>query len=262
MKVNLVVTAAGPNQGRAIPIVGAKFLIGRDPHCNLRPASQAISKQHCAIHIRNGQVFIEDLSSTNGTVVNNVVVEGEKPLMNGDEVRVGPLEFRVEIVPLPTPADGTPLPNKLTPLAADLGQPKPTAKSTPAQKPAAKSTPAQKPAPSNPAQKPVSGKSTPAQKPAATAPAPVPPPKLQPEPIKPASSEGDDAAAMLLGMDDEAPSGEQPNIPDGSTVMEIPLVDASGRLVTPPKPEKKSEAVESASAASDLLKKYFRRTSS
>ena len=60
MKVNLIVTAAGPNQGRAIPIAGEKFIIGRDPECNLRPASQAISKQHCALLVRGGKVFVLD----------------------------------------------------------------------------------------------------------------------------------------------------------------------------------------------------------
>ena len=40
MKVNLVV-ATGVHQGKVIPILGTEFLIGRDPQCQLRPASQA-----------------------------------------------------------------------------------------------------------------------------------------------------------------------------------------------------------------------------
>jgi pSer/pThr/pTyr-binding forkhead associated (FHA) protein len=228
MKVNLVVTAAGPNNGKAIPIAGAKFLIGRDPHCNLRPASQAVSKQHCAILVRDGQVYVQDMSSTNGTVVNDVPVQGEQELKDGDQLKVGPLDFTVQILPLPTPADGTPFPNKLKPLDS-----KATEKLRAATGPAA-----------------TGGKSTPAQKPVAPAP--------QKEKIATAS-EGDDAAAMLLSMEDDAPSGEQPEIPGGSTVMEIPTVDAAGRII-PPKKKENTEMAESSSAASDLLKKYFRRT--
>lgn len=236
MKVNLVVTASGPNQGRAIPIPGAKFLIGRDPHCQLRPASQAVSKQHCAIHIRNGQVIVEDFGSTNGTQVNDEPVQGERAVADGDKVKVGPLEFVIQIVPLPTPADGTPLPERL--------------KSPSTETTAQLRTAAGQPPKSAPAQKPAAAKSTPAQKPT---PAP-------PKPAPTSGGDADSAAAMLLSMEDDTPSGEQPSIPDGSTVMEIPAVDAAGRLIQPKKEEKK-EVAESASAASDLLKKYFRRTS-
>ena len=236
MKVNLVVTAAGPNQGRAIPVPGAKFLIGRDPQCNLRPASQAVSKQHCAIHVRDGRVYLEDFGSTNGSLVNDTPVVGEQEIKDGDELKIGPLEFKLQILAVPTPADGTPLPDKLK----AIGTP-PSGSSKPAQKPA--------------------GKSSVAQKPAAPAPKPKPAPAPNaPEPIAAVTGEADAAAAMLLSMDDDTPSGEDPHIPEGSTVMEVPAFDASGRPI-PKKPEKKEE-VESSSAASDLLKKYFRRTSS
>jgi predicted component of type VI protein secretion system len=222
MKVNLVVTTAGPNNGKAIPIVGAKFLIGRDSHCNLRPASQAISKQHCAILVRDGRVYVQDLSSMNGTLLNGTPVQGEAAVKDDDQLKVGPLEFKVQIIPMPTPADGTPLPDKLKALGG----------SSSAQKPVPRPSTAAKPVPA-----------------AATA--------ATPERI---GGDADDAAAMLLGMDDDTPSGEAPRIPDGSTVMEIPAVDASGRPIQPKKDEKKATA-ESSTAANDLLKKYFRRTS-
>jgi len=234
MKVNLVVTATGANNGKAIPIAGAKFLIGRDPNCNLRPASQAVSKQHCAILVRNGQVFVQDLSSTNGTVVNDTPVQGEQLLNDGDRLKIGPLDFKLQIVPSPTPMDGTPLPDKLKSLDSKTTEKIRTATGQPPTTPAVKSTPAQKPV--------------------------APAPQTQPEKI-PAAAEGDDAAAMLLSMDDDNPSGEQPSIPGGSTVMEIPAVDAAGRII-PPKKKENTEAAESSTAANDLLKKYFRRTSS
>ena len=80
-------------------------------------------------------------------------------------------------------------------------------------------------------------------------------------PAAAAEPHDDDAAAMLLGIDD-TPSGESPSVPEGSTVMEIPAVDAAGRPIPPKPAEKKAEAAESSNAAGDLLKRYFRRTSS
>ncbi len=226
MRVNLVVTTAGPNNGKAIPIAGAKFLIGRDPHCNLRPASQAISKQHCAILVRDGRVFVQDLSSMNGTLLNGTPVQGETAVNDGDELKVGPLDFKVQIIPLPTPADGTPLPDKLKSVGGSSSSQKPVTRSNPVQKPV-------------------------------TVPAPA---TAAAAPEKIGGGDADDAAAMLLGMDDDSPSGEAPSIPGGSTVMEIPAVDASGRPIQPKKDDKKASA-ESSTAANDLLKKYFRRTS-
>ena len=163
MKVNLIVTAAGPNQGRAIPIGGAKFVIGRDADCNLRPASQAISHKHCAVLIRDGKVFVLDLSSTNGTLVNDVVVSGEVEVNNGDRLKLGPLDFKIDIAALKPKTDSTPLPEALKAL-------------TPSSAEKLKAVVAAK------------------------VPAPV---KIPSTPATDESTEHDSAAAMLLGLDDE-----------------------------------------------------------
>jgi pSer/pThr/pTyr-binding forkhead associated (FHA) protein len=82
-------------QGRSIPIAHSEFLIGRDPDCQLRPASAMISKRHCAVLVKGSKVFVRDFESTNGTAINNQPVKGERELGNGDTLRVGPLEFKV-----------------------------------------------------------------------------------------------------------------------------------------------------------------------
>src|SRR6476659_4088687 len=97
MKLSLVVMTAGKSKGQAIPVNLPQFIIGRDPQCNLRPASAVISKRHCALLIKEGNVFVRDFNSTNGTLVNDVPVEGETPLKNDDVLKIGPLEFKVVI---------------------------------------------------------------------------------------------------------------------------------------------------------------------
>ena len=67
MKVSLVV-ASGAHEGKVIQITGPQFLIGRNPQCHLRPASQAISKNHCGVLVRDGKVYVKDFGSTNGTI--------------------------------------------------------------------------------------------------------------------------------------------------------------------------------------------------
>ncbi len=112
MKVSLVVMTAGKSKGQAVPVNLPQFIIGRDPQCNLRPASAVISKRHCAVLIREGQVFIRDFDSTNGTFVNDDPVKGEMPIHNDDVLKIGPLEFKVQVEAKPPSAKPTPPPAK------------------------------------------------------------------------------------------------------------------------------------------------------
>jgi pSer/pThr/pTyr-binding forkhead associated (FHA) protein len=123
MKISLMVLSAGKAAGQALAISGAQFIIGRDPQCNLRPASAMISKRHCAVIVKADQVFLRDFDSTNGTFVNDQQVKGEVPLKDGDILRVGPLSFKmvIEGAPAHTPAKQKPTPTPLpTPANADL----------------------------------------------------------------------------------------------------------------------------------------------
>jgi len=96
MKISLVV-AQGVHSGKVIPITTAQFLIGRDAHCNLRPASPAVSKQHCGIFLREDKVVVQDYGSTNGTLINGAQVVGECEINNDDKLKIGPLEFVIRI---------------------------------------------------------------------------------------------------------------------------------------------------------------------
>jgi len=96
MDVRLVV-ANGRNIGHVIPIAGAEFLIGRADDCHLRPRSDVISRYHCAILVKDAFVIVRDSSSKNGTFVNGRQVMGEQVLQHGDRLRVGQLEFDIDI---------------------------------------------------------------------------------------------------------------------------------------------------------------------
>ncbi len=88
----------GPHQGRRIPITVAEFQIGRDPLCHLRPSSKEVHWQHCTIVSRETGIYLRDDSQRGNTYLNRrQVVGGEMELMNGDRLRVGPLEFTVSV---------------------------------------------------------------------------------------------------------------------------------------------------------------------
>ena len=96
MDVRLVLQG-GKNHGQAIPVRGPKFLIGRAEECQLRPGSDLVSRQHCVILMAEGYVAIRDFGSRNGTHVNGERITGEHELKTGDKVKVGPLEFEVQL---------------------------------------------------------------------------------------------------------------------------------------------------------------------
>src|SRR5262245_11932964 len=119
MKLSLVVLSEGKTRGQAIPITLPQFLIGRDKECQLRPASELISKRHCAVLIRAGKAFVRDFDSTNGTFVNEEQVKGERQLNNEDILRAGPLKFRVVLEVTPPVNKPTPPPPKAAGAPAD-----------------------------------------------------------------------------------------------------------------------------------------------
>src|SRR5437016_12301108 len=89
MQITLIVLSEGKAKGKEIPVRAFPFLIGRDPQCQLRPASALVSKRHCAILLRENKVFVHDFQSTNGTFVNDRQIMGDIEIRRSEERRVG-----------------------------------------------------------------------------------------------------------------------------------------------------------------------------
>jgi pSer/pThr/pTyr-binding forkhead associated (FHA) protein len=96
MKIKLKVLK-GSNAGREVKIPTPKCLIGRSDECHLRPKSEAISRRHCVVFIKDGQVMVRDLGSKNGTYVNGKRVSEDVVVKSGDEVHFGPLGFELVV---------------------------------------------------------------------------------------------------------------------------------------------------------------------
>lgn len=108
MKISLVVLTAGKMMGKEIPITAAEFRIGKDPSCQLKPAT-GVSDKHCAFLVKQGKLFLVDLGSAEGTFVNDNKISVEVELKPKDKVKVGPLLFEVKIeAPAAKPAVAAP----------------------------------------------------------------------------------------------------------------------------------------------------------
>ena len=88
---------SGRSKGQEIRIPSNKFLIGRAEDCHLRPHSDLISRHHCVLLVEEGFCTVRDFNSRNGTFVNDEAVVGQRELHNGDRMKVGNLEFEVQL---------------------------------------------------------------------------------------------------------------------------------------------------------------------
>jgi len=87
----------GSHAGKEVKLPTPKCLIGRNDDCHLKPQSEAVSRRHCVIITTDTEVTVRDLNSRNGTHVNGEKITGDTVLLNGDVVKVGPLEFEMLI---------------------------------------------------------------------------------------------------------------------------------------------------------------------
>jgi pSer/pThr/pTyr-binding forkhead associated (FHA) protein len=98
MKVQLLVKI-GKQPRRRLTLRGSEAIIGRSRGNTVCIPSDDVSRKHCRLTISGNQVFIEDLQSTNGTYLNEELIEGIHEVLPRDQIRLGPVEFVIEFDP-------------------------------------------------------------------------------------------------------------------------------------------------------------------
>ena len=70
--------------------IDRSLIVGRSAMCDLSFSDNRMSKQHFALEWDGQNMFIQDLQSTNGTIVNGVRLSGMKrKLERGDRISAG-----------------------------------------------------------------------------------------------------------------------------------------------------------------------------
>ena len=87
---------ANVKQVKLLPVT----LIGRSTDCNLKIASSQVSRNHCRITLGEDSVFVEDLGSANGTLVDGELLTAHQPtaISPGAHLIIGPAEFQIDYV--------------------------------------------------------------------------------------------------------------------------------------------------------------------
>ncbi len=82
---------------RAVPFAQDEIAVGRDAAGNgLCLPERNVSRRHARFVRSNGAVFVEDLDSTNGTLVNGERLAGRRRIREGDLVQIGDYDLALE----------------------------------------------------------------------------------------------------------------------------------------------------------------------
>ena len=76
---------------------GASILAGRAPETDIYLEDTFVSSKHALFESTDSGLLVEDLRSTNGTLVNGAEIAEARSLRAGDKVEVGDTVFRVEV---------------------------------------------------------------------------------------------------------------------------------------------------------------------
>ena len=71
------------------------YMIGRAASCHVRFDAPEVSERHAILTVRDGKAVLEDLNSSNGTLVNGEAIDGAVVLDSGMVVTVGSAMMRV-----------------------------------------------------------------------------------------------------------------------------------------------------------------------
>jgi hypothetical protein len=82
--------------GTAFPLLPITSL-GRAPTNTVPLPDDTASLEHALLHLRDGQWWLEDLASRNGTRLNDTSLTAPAPVMAGDVVGVGRVRLKIEL---------------------------------------------------------------------------------------------------------------------------------------------------------------------
>jgi hypothetical protein len=92
----VVERAPGHDPGMIYDLDG-DLVLGRGDRAEIRLEDPFASARHARVYEQGNIVVIEDLGSTNGTYLNEELLETPRPLHPGDRVRIGDSEFAFEV---------------------------------------------------------------------------------------------------------------------------------------------------------------------
>ena len=80
----------------AVPLSPGTYTVGRSPKCDIVISHKSVSRQHARLHLNGSELVVIDLSSRNGTYVDDRLIE-KCSVRVGQEIRFGEAPYRVAL---------------------------------------------------------------------------------------------------------------------------------------------------------------------
>jgi len=86
--------------GYSVALIPGEIVVGREVSCGLRFNDEAVSRRHCKLSCTGDELFVEDLGSMNGTMLNDkpLEVRTRTPVHDKDAIEVGGYRLKVRFV--------------------------------------------------------------------------------------------------------------------------------------------------------------------
>jgi pSer/pThr/pTyr-binding forkhead associated (FHA) protein len=89
----------GDDEGREYPLdAGGSYIAGRSAAANFVIPDDTVSRKHVRFYHARGSVWMRDLGSRNGTLVNGIALDRHR-LREGDRLGIGATLLRVDLIP-------------------------------------------------------------------------------------------------------------------------------------------------------------------
>ena len=80
---------SGPTPGKTYPLEEEELLLGRDLSTDIAISDPEVSRRHARFFVKDDNIFVEDLGSTNGTFLNGERISSPQQLRAGDVITLG-----------------------------------------------------------------------------------------------------------------------------------------------------------------------------
>ena len=89
-----MVVIHGEDLGRKFDLTSEETLIGRSSKAEIQVDQDSVSRHHAKLRLDGTRITVEDMGSTNGTIVNDEHIDDVLRLRNGDLVKIGRTVFK------------------------------------------------------------------------------------------------------------------------------------------------------------------------
>ncbi|MBQ0960303.1 Flp pilus assembly complex ATPase component TadA [Ideonella sp. 4Y11] len=99
-----------PGQASPLRLEGLRFVIGKELDCEVTLPGWRVSRRHAEVFVSNDRVFVRDLASAFGTLINERKIDGMAEVDEQDQLRVGGHLLTVRLQRSPVAATETAAP--------------------------------------------------------------------------------------------------------------------------------------------------------